>query len=231
MIQTKIDVSGPTGSEYRQRFEQVQNSHNEMMGQLTEQAMADKNKKPLSSRWFFHTLGKTLPGEAIIVDETISHSRLLRKYLAEPNSYVRGSCGGLGMGLGETAGAKLASGNRPVVFIVGDGTFNYNPVPGGLGVLQEYNLPVLIIILNNAGYIAMSQGYHKHFPEGWAASHKKYLGVNIEPSPDYVKLAEAFGAYGEKIEEPEDIEPALNRALEELAQGRSALLDVIVETS
>jgi acetolactate synthase-1/2/3 large subunit len=118
-----------------------------------------------------------------------------------------------------------------VVFIVGDGTFNYNPVPGGLGVLQEHNLSVLIIILNNAGYIAMSQGYHRHFPEGWAAGHKKYLGVEIEPLPDYVKLAEAFGAYGEKIEAPEDLEPALKRAFKELAQGRSVLLDVIMETS
>jgi len=230
MIRTKIDATGPTGSDYRQRFEQVKNSHNKMMGQLTEQAMAEKNKKPLSARWFFHTIGKTMPVESIIVDETISHSPLLRKYLAEPDSYVRGSCGGLGMGLGEAAGAKVASGNRPVIFIVGDGTFNYNPVSGGLGVLQEYNLSVLTIILNNAGYLAMSYGYHRHFPEGWAAGHKKYLGVNIEPPPDYVKLAEAFGAYGEKIEEPEDLEPALNRAFEELARGRSVLLDVIVDT-
>ena len=75
----------------------------------------------------------------------------------------------------------------------------------------------------------MAGGFHKEFPEGWAASHKKYLGVEIEPLPDYVKLAEAFGAYGEKIEEPADLEPALKRAFEELAQGRSVLLDVILE--
>ena len=59
----------------------------------------------------------------------------------------------------------------------------------------------------------MSYGYHRHFPEGWAAGNKEYLGVNIEPSPDYVKLAEAFGAYGEKVEEPEDLEPAKSHRL------------------
>ncbi len=117
-----------------------------------------------------------------------------------------------------------------MIFLVGDGTFNYSPVLAGLGLCQEYNLPILIIVLNNGGYITMRQGYHSYFPDGWAASHKAYLGVDITPGPDYTKVAEAFDAYGERLEEPADIEPALNRVLQQIVQGRAALLDVILDT-
>ena len=56
-----------------------------------------------------------------------------------------------------------------------------------------------------------------------------YFGVDITPQPDYARIAEAFDAYGEKVEEPGEIESALNRALEQLAMGRAALLDVVLE--
>ena len=112
----------------------------------------------------------------------------------------------------------------------GDGAFNYNPVLAGLGICQEYRLPVLVIVLNNGGYMAMKGEQHHFYPEGWAATHKTYLGVDIAPEPDYAKMAEAFGGYGEILAEPGEIGPALNRALQQVVQGRVALLDVILDT-
>ena len=229
MIREKINESVSTGSNYQERFERLRNSHNKMVEKWKDDALADQNKKPVSPRWFFHTLNKMLPTDSIIVEETITYGRHLKPYLLETNRFIRAVYGGLGMGFGEATGVKIASGDRPVVFIVGDGTFNYNPVIGGLGLCQEYHLPILIIVLNNGGYISMSGGYHREFPEGWAATHKKYLGVDILPRPEYSKLADAFDAYGEKIEDPGDVEPAMKRALEQLAQGKTVLLDVILD--
>lgn len=229
-IRTHINAQGHTGSHYQERLKRWRLKHEQMVEQWEKEALAGQGNKPISSKWFFYTLNKVLPSDSIILEETILHAPFLQRYLAEPNRYIRTTYGGLGIGLGEAAGVKLARRDRPVIFLVGDGTFNYNPVLAGLGLCQEYNLPILIIVLNNGGYITMKQGYHMYFPDGWAASHKAYLGVDITPGPDYTKVAEAFDAYGERLEEPGDIEPALNRVLQQIAQGRAALLDVILDT-
>ena len=230
IIRTKVHKQGRPAPRYRERLEYWRSKHGQMVEQWETEALAGQENKPISSKWFFHMVNKVLPGDSIILDEVVLHSRFLHRYLAEPNRYFKLLYGGLGIGLGAAAGAKLACQDRPVVFLVGDGTFNYNPVLAGLGLCQEYHLPILVIILNNGGYMAMRQEYHKFCPEGWAVSHKAYLGVDIVPEPDYTKIAEAFDAYGERLEEPGDIEPALNRALQQIARGRAALLDVILDT-
>jgi acetolactate synthase-1/2/3 large subunit len=71
--------------------------------------------------------------------------------------------------------------------------------------------------------------HQKYYPKGWAVSNNMYFGVDLTPEPDYTKVAEAFDTYGERLEEPDDIEPALNRALQQIATGKSALLDVILD--
>lgn len=230
IIRTQINKTRRTGSRYQKRFDSWQFKHNQMVKKWKEESEAEKDNKPISPKWFLHLVNNLLPENSLIIEETVLHSQLIRRCLAEPNRYVRSVYGGLGVGFGEAVGTKLMVGNRPVLFFVGDGTFNYNPVTAGLGMCQEYNLPILIIVLNNGGYITMARDHHKYLPEGWVVSSKAYLGVDITPLPDYSKLAEAFGAYGEKIEEPKDIKPALNRALEQLAKGRAALLDVLVST-
>jgi len=76
----------------------------------------------------------------------------------------------------------------------------------------------------------MSKRYQSYFPEGRATVNKAYLGVDITPPPEYSKLAEAFDGYGEKVEEPSQIEPAVKRALQQLNNGKLALLDISVST-
>ena len=76
----------------------------------------------------------------------------------------------------------------------------------------------------------MKHSHNATYPTGWAASHNAYLGTGIAPQPDYAAIAKAFDAYGEKLEDPGDIESALNRALQQISQGRAALLDVIMDT-
>jgi thiamine pyrophosphate-dependent acetolactate synthase large subunit-like protein len=73
----------------------------------------------------------------------------------------------------------------------------------------------------------MRAGHRSLFPAGWAVTHDSYLGVDISPQPDYVKIAEAFDAYAAKIEDPDSIEPVLKGAVQQLADGKSVLLNVI----
>jgi acetolactate synthase-1/2/3 large subunit len=216
-------------SHYSERLERWRANHDGMISEMNKQAEAVRESKPIASRWLFQAAQKALPSNAIILDETIIYTHLLYQYLAEPGSYIKTNYGGLGLGMGMALGAKLGSPDRPVILFVGDGAFNYNPVLAALGLSQEYGLAVLVIILNNGGYMAMRKGYHTLYPQGRAVTDNKYLGVDITPNPDYVKVAEAFGAYGEKLDEPEKIEAALKKGLRQIAGGKTALLDVSVD--
>ena len=127
-------------------------------------------------------------------------------------------------------GAKLASPDQAVIHLVGDGSFNYGPVVSALGFAQEYRLPVLTVVFNNGAYRAMQNATLKCYPDGWATRTGTFYGVDISPNPDYTLLIKAFDGYGERVEDPSEIVHALNRAWAEMQKGRSALLDVILES-
>ncbi len=227
-IRTRLHQSAPPGARYQERLARWRARHEQLVAGWQAEALAGQRDQPIATQWFLHTLSQVLPGNSIVLQETITHSRFIHRYVARPNAYFSVT-GGLGIGLGVAAGTKLANPDRPVVFLVGDGSFNYNPVLAGLGLCQEYHLPILTIVMNNSSYAAMKSAHRRHYPQGWAVSHDTYFGVDIAPPPDYTKVAEAFDAYGERVAEPANIEPALNRALEQIASGRAALLDVILE--
>jgi len=230
LIRKKARNQEQKTTRFQERFAHWQIKHDQMLEQWKAEAVAEKNNKPISSKWFFQSASKVLPGNAMILDETIRHSSHIRQYLAEPNRYVKAGYGGLGVGLGEAAGVKLALMDQPVILFVGDGSFHYNPVLAGLGFCQEYQVSMFIIVLNNGGYMAMKFEHDLRYPKGWAASHEAYLGVGIAPDPDYIKVAEGFDAYGERLEEPGDIEGALKRALRQIEKGRTALLEVKIDS-
>jgi thiamine pyrophosphate-dependent acetolactate synthase large subunit-like protein len=70
--------------------------------------------------------------------------------------------------------------------------------------------------------------HSRYYPEGYSVREGKYYGVEI-PKLDYVKLTEAFDGYGEVVEDPAQVEPALLRALKQVRSGRLALLDMIIK--
>jgi len=126
-------------------------------------------------------------------------------------------------------GVKLAHPEKRVIAMEGDGSFNHNPVPASFGLSQEYGLPFLTVIFDNLSYAAMRH-HSRFYPEGWSVREGVHHGVQMRPKPDYPKLAEAFGGYGEVVEDPSEVRPALLRALEEIDEGRLALIDVVLKS-
>ena len=87
---------------------------------------------------------------------------------------------------------------KDVGCVIGDGAFNYNPVPACLGLAQQYGVPILVVICNNQGYV--SQEWNPtNFPSGYALREHNSYGRVIEPTPDYAAIAPAFGAHGECV--------------------------------
>ncbi len=179
----------------------------------------------------FRALHAALPESSSIVDEIVAQAPHMVEHLFEskPFRQYRGWFGGLGTSLGTALGVKLAQPERTVVCIIGDGALHYNPVPAALGFAQEYGVPILIVICDNRSYASQTWNVRKYFGDGTAVQTGNFIGDVIAPTPDYAKLAEAYGGSGERITSAEAVPAALDRALATLGAGRCALLDVFVE--
>jgi len=193
-----------------------------------EDAEALSDQKPMDTRWVAHELSQVLPADAIVVEETITHRLAIHQYLdaLQPGSFFNGCVGGLGTGLSTALGVKTAHPTRPVVCLIGDGSFNYDPVLAVYGAAQEHDLPFLTIMFNNLGYMSQKTGVPKYYPDGWAVKTNNFSGLHITPCPEYAKIMEAFGGYGERVDDPGDVRRAITRGLEAVNKGQSALLDV-----
>jgi acetolactate synthase I/II/III large subunit len=192
-----------------------------------QQAEARK-KTPIDPVWLCAALGEVMPEGTIYVDEVTTHTGLLRQHIRwnEPGSLFTRQ-GGLGQGLGLSLGVKLARPDRTVVTLIGDGAFLYNPVLQSLGAARDFNLPTMAVIFNNRKYAAM-QGMHlKMYPDGTAVETEVFHGTHIQ-APDFTKVVEAFGGYGEQVTDPEQLQDALRRGLKAVADGKPVVLDVVV---
>jgi acetolactate synthase-1/2/3 large subunit len=203
-------------------------SHNALMEKRRARQIAAREKKPIDPVWLCAALSDTLPDDTIYLDEVTTHTGLLREHIRwnKPQSLFTRQ-GGLGQGLGLSLGVKLAKPDRLVVTLIGDGGFLYNPVLQSFGASRDFNLPILVVIFNNKKYAAMQNMHKRMYPEGAAVETGNYLGTFIN-GPDYVKVIEAFGGYGERVEDPEALPAALKRAQDAVGSGRTAVLDVVV---
>jgi acetolactate synthase I/II/III large subunit len=179
----------------------------------------------------FDTLHRLLPDHSVIVDEIIAQVPAMIRHLFRERdiSHIRGWAGALGTGMPTALGVKLARPNDIVVCVIGDGAFNYNPVPACLGLAQQYGVPILVILCNNQGYVSQEWNLYKYFPSGYALRDNNPYGRVIEPTPDYAAMAPAFGAHGERVTEPARLEQAIRTAIAAVEQGHLALLDVRLE--
>jgi len=188
------------------------------------------NGKAIDPLTLLEALGEVMPADTIYVDETITHQTLVRQHLpfTKAQSFFRGF-GGLGQGIGTALGVKLAARDRPVVLVVGDGGFLYNPVIQALGASKQHGLPILIVIFNNKRYLAMEKGHIHHYPDGVAEGAHMHLGSRLE-GPDYETLGSHFGFHGERVEQPEKLKAAVQAALAKVQGGTTAILNVVLNT-
>jgi acetolactate synthase-1/2/3 large subunit len=176
------------------------------------------------------TLRGLLEGrDGIVVDETITHSRVVKRHVqtADPDSYFYVQ-GGLGQGIAVALGVKLAAQERPVVLTIGDGAFTYNPVIPSYDASNAYELPLLIVVFNNRVYKSMNLNHRRFYPEGAAADTGEWLGTDLHRLPRLAAFAEPFGMHTETVDAPEALAPALERALKAVAEGTTAVVDVLV---
>ena len=187
-----------------------------------------RTEKPIRYAYVGACLHDALPADGLVVTELgVSPDHL---GLEQPGSLLAVSIGGgLGFGLGASLGAKLAAPQRTIVSTIGDGSYMFgNPTPFHL-VARAANLPVLTIVCNNGRWQAVESATRVVYPHGEAASASVMPLVELQPSPEFTKVAEASDAFARRVDDPADLPRALDAALEAVAGGRQALLDVRME--
>ena len=127
-----------------------------------------------------------------------------------------GGLGAMGFGVPAAIGAQLAFRDQLVVAVVGDGGFQMTNQE--LSTAVQYDLPVKIVIMNN-GYLGMVRQWQEMFYE------RAYSEVDLSVAPDFVKLAEAYGAFGVRANRPDELSSVLEAGL---AHKGVAVIDVVV---
>ena len=223
-----VKAIGVDAAEVKARRAKLAESHNEFVaGQQA--ALAEAKAAPgIEAVEVCAALNQVMPAETIYLNELTTHSGPVRASLDlnGPNRFYSRQ-GGLGQGIGMSLGIKLAQPDKPVVTLIGDGAFLYNPALQSLGAARDYNLPIMIIVFNNGKYAGMQGNTQRNYPNGAAVGTDTYYGVHIN-GPDYAELAKLFGGHGEKVEDPARLTGAIEDAQKAVAGGKTTILNVVM---
>lgn len=189
---------------------------------------AASSQSPISYAWIAHCINTVKDKNATIVEELGAPFALLD--VEDPRDFISTSSGALGMGLGQALGAKCAAPERQIISTVGDGSYMFGCPAAAHFVAQAEKLPTLTMVMNNSQWFAVRRATVSMYPEGLASKANSLPIVDLSPSPDYDKITEAFGGYGERVDDPAKLIPAMERALDKVAQGQQATLNVVVRT-
>jgi len=212
-----------------QRHARWTKAHGDLVSKRASGKAAANEKQTISTALLCHSLNECMPAEAIYVDETIVHSSTLRDLLNGdlPHSFFRVPSG-LGQGLSMALGIKLAARERPVVLLIGDGSFLYNPVLPALTFSRDQNLPMLVVICNNNSYEVMRKIHLNWYPDGVSAREKLHFGVHIN-GPDYSQVAAFVSGKGLLVEKPSELDDAIRQGLVAVQNGQTAIINVMLD--
>jgi acetolactate synthase-1/2/3 large subunit len=186
----------------------------------------DKGKAgEINPHYLFSELNKLLKPDDIVMNEGVRNAGacLLQLTRSKPNTCMRSGGGGLGWSGAAALGAKLAAPDNLVIQVVGDGGFYFGNPSSVFAVARQYKLPILVMLLDNTGWSAVKESTLRVFPKGEAKSTETYQ-ASLMPDADFAKVGEAFGAYGERVSNPDDVPAALARCIKEVRGGRAAIL-------
>lgn len=223
-----LKAGGAAPGKYSDRRARITADHEKWADRMRSAEQAAKDKSPIDPLWLAGAIRDVMPEDTIYLEETITHSGLLKEHLpwTEPQGFFTVG-GGLGQGTGIALGVKLAAPKRPVVLFIGDGAFLYNPITQALGASHQHNLPIMIVICNNKKYSAMQRNHTEYYPKGAAVQHDLWHGVHID-GPEYSELGKPFGFHGQRVEKPGELVGALKAGLASIQSGKTSILNVVL---
>jgi acetolactate synthase-1/2/3 large subunit len=180
----------------------------------------NQNGECIKPQFVVEKLFEITQGKAIITTEVGQNQMWAAQYyhFDQPNHFISsGGLGTMGFGLPAAIGAQVAFPDQLVVDIAGDGSIQMNIQEMATAV--QHCLPVKVAILNN-GFLGMVRQWQQLFYD------RRYSCTRMQVTPDFTKLAEAYGAVGLRATKPSEVEPVLREAI---ATPRPVIMDFVVE--
>jgi benzoylformate decarboxylase len=207
----------------RKRREQLSAARQTERESLLAKITAERERRPMTPLTLMGALARVLPRNAAVVEEaTTTTNGMLERLgaLADPTAYFSHRGWALGWGIGAALGIRLASPDRPVLAILGDGASMYGIQ--ALWSAAHHHIAVTFIICNNAQYQILKHcGDVLPLPRMAA---KQYVAMDlIEPEIDFVSLARSLGVEAQRITEPDDLCQSVRASL---AGDKPRLFDV-----
>ena len=189
--------------------------HNQLNSNLK---LLKSKKSPMKPERLVYELFDFIPEDAQIVLDggdivVFSYKFINHKPRSPRSTFFPISMGHLGIGIPYSIAVKIAKPDKLVVCLTGDGSFLFNVQE--LETAVRLNLPIIVVIANNCAWGMIKSNQKKGFV-------KRYCDVDFPPI-NYSEIARGFGCYGEKIEKPEDIKQAIQRAID---SKKPAVIDV-----
>ncbi|KFY80747.1 hypothetical protein V499_00455 [Pseudogymnoascus sp. VKM F-103] len=225
---------------YNRKWEALALSHQARLANFAQLALP-KDDGSFGTGYLCRTLRKLVPEDTIFAIEAVTNTGFVADNIQAtlPGSWINCGGGGLGWSGGGALGIKLASEyengagkGKFVVQIVGDGTFLFS-VPGSVyWICQRYKIPILTIVLNNDGWHAPKRSLLLVHPDGLGSkATNEELNISFAPTPDYAGIAKAAAGgklFAEKVAKASDLEGVLQRAVDAVKGGTTAVIDAVV---
>ncbi|MCY1164144.1 MAG: thiamine pyrophosphate-requiring protein [Pseudomonadota bacterium] len=191
---------------------------------------AENPGKPgaISPAYLCAALGAAIAPEDIVINEAIRNSPAVLNQIprSQPLTLLCGAGGGLGYSGGMALGAKLANPKKRVLQVVGDGGFHFSTPTSVYATAQRYGLPIFTVVLDNGGWQAVKEAVLRVYPDGSAAQTNEFQARLQGQDRHFEQVAQAFGAYGECVSDPGQVEAAIARCLKAVDAGQAAVLNV-----
>jgi len=188
----------------------------------------------LNPAFVLATLSGKISQDDVVLNEAIRNGPVLQEHIrrTKPQSYVGLAGGGLGFSGGMALGLRLARKNRRVVQVIGDGGFHFSSPDSVYAVAQQYQIPILTVVLDNGGWQAVKSATQRVYPKGVAAETDQFqsrlMSGRQGERRDFSEIGKAFGAHGECVSEPDQLAAAIDRCLAAVDDGKAAVLHVHV---
>lgn len=225
----KTLLSPTQQSEIKNRVVAVSQQAIEKRKAFVDSVSAKWDSRPMIPARMMAELAKAMPANAMVVDDAISNRAALRHYFqaAKRGDLIGARGQSIGAGIGATMGIQCANPDRPVFGIIGDGSAMMTVQ--GLWTAANDNIPCIFVICNNGMYRVLKVNFDVYQRDILQESEPagRNLPYSDFPTPfDMAGIAMSMGVHGERIVDPEEIAPAVKRAV---ASGKPAVLDIIID--
>jgi len=224
-----LDKGQPDRERIEARTNVYASEHRRVLQAAQSQAIADVSKSAITKQFLSYCIGEAIDDKVTIWNEYNLDPQLVPRRL--PDSWFENSiASGLGWSLGAALGGQLANPDQTMVVTLGDGSYLFNTPLSAHYVAAACNLPILVIVFNDAAWSTIKKSYTSTTPDAWGLKRGTTPLTDFDLSVRFEKVVESVGGIGLRVENPRELPAMLRRALKLVRENRTqVLLNVICE--